>query len=206
MMESRTGRRGVERTLAVAVILAGFVGFAGCAHDDDESPRSVVQVYSINSNLPLQSDLYNLGPDKEPEAVEDNFIPIDYVNVQFISRPHDPALTMDPNSPFGTVRFTEYSIDFADNDLDDDGDDDVLDIERFPMNVVVPVGGIASTAVLVVPAGWKTEGALLNALITGGEYLTSAHITFFGNEETSGDPVEVDAGLVVTFADYGDES
>jgi hypothetical protein len=189
--------------LSVALILAACVGLAGCAHDDDDSPRSVVQVYSINNNLPLQSDLYNLGPDKEPEAVEDNFIPIDYVPVQFISRPHDPALTMDPNRPFGTVRFTEYSIDFEDNDLDDDGVDDVRDV-RYPMNVVVPIGGIANTAILAVPAGWKSEGALFMALITGAEYITTAHITFYGEEETSGDAIVVDAGLVVGFSDYGD--
>ena len=207
MMESRTGRRGVERALPVALILAGFVGFAGCAHDDDESPRSVVQVFSINNNLPLLSDLYNLGADKEPGATEDDFIPIDFVTVQFISRPHDPALTMNPDRPFGTVRFTEYTIDFDDNDLDDDGSDDLFDSPaRLPMNVIVPVGGIASTAVLAVPGGWKTQGALLGALISGGEYVTSARITFYGEEETSHDPIVLDAGIVISFADYGDES
>jgi hypothetical protein len=207
MNSSRWGQRGIGPVVVAALIAAGL-GLAGCAKDDDENPRSVVQIYSVNNNLPLQSDLYNLGANKEPDAPEDDFIPIDYIPVQFISRPHDPALTMDPDQAFGTVTFTKYTMDFADNDLDDDGTDDVHDLVDYPMNAIVPIGGIGNSAILAVPAGWKVDpnGALVVALMTGEEFVTTAHITFYGEEETSHDAVELSSGIVIGFADYADEN
>lgn len=201
MTRSRSVRRGILSAATAVLALAGLLGLAGCAGDDGATPRSVVQLVGLNDNLPLPSDVYNLGSDLEKP--DDDFIPIDYVTVRISSRPSDPALTMEPRSSFGTVRFDHYTLDFADNDLDDDGADDIEDLAG-PMNLVVPINSEAEGAVLAVMGGWKGRSPLAD-LRMGGEYLTTASFTFFGLEETSRTPIQLEGGLLVSFADYADK-
>ncbi len=195
-------RKGLGAILVLGLATTVALGLAGCAGDDDEGTRNIVQVASVNNNLPLLSDLYNYGSDKEDPA--DDYIPIDYVVIQFQSRAHDPALSLRPDRAFGSVTFTRYTLDFSKNDLDGNGTVDVEDLD-LPMNALVPAGGLGSGAILAVPAGWKTRGALLGALVSGGEYVTDATITLYGEEETSHDKIVLKAGLVVGFADYADD-
>ena len=97
-------RRGMSATLVLGLAAAGALGLTGCAGDDDEGTRNIVQVASVNNNLPLLSDLYNYGSDKEDPT--DDYIPIDYVVIQLQSRSDDPALTLRPDRAFGTVTFS----------------------------------------------------------------------------------------------------
>lgn len=197
-------RKGMSAILVLGLVAAGSLGLTGCAGDDDAGTRNIVQITSVNGNLPLLSDLYNLGQDKEPDKTEDDFIPVDYIPVQFESRAHDPALTLRPDRAFGTVTFSRYTIDFTKNDLDGNGSEDIFDLD-LPMNAIVPAGGLGTAAVLAVPASWKQTGALLHALQTNGEYYTDAKLTVYGEEETSHDKITLSAGFVVAFADYADQ-
>lgn len=187
-------------TLALGLFLSA--AFVGCAGDDGKLTRGFVQVKELNNNGPLFADVYNNGTDLE--KAEDDFIPTDAVSITFTSKTADGGLVMDPDKPFGTVQFTRYTVDFAENDLNGDGHDDVNDIDG-PMNLVVPIDGQATGAVLVVPAGVKGVGYLASLHFAGGESFTSAKITFYGEEQTSHDAVKVETALIVGFADYADK-
>ena len=152
----------------------------------------------MNNNGPLFADVYNNGSDLE--KLEDDFIPTDAIPITFTSKTADGALTMDPRKPFGTVQFTRYTVDFEENDLNNDGQDDVNDIDG-PMNMVVPVDGQATGAVLVVPAGVKGVGYLASLHVAGGESFTSAKLVFYGEEQTSHDKIVLETALIVGFAD-----
>ncbi|HET9233370.1 MAG TPA: hypothetical protein VFP10_04460, partial [Candidatus Eisenbacteria bacterium] len=79
-------------------------GLAGCTPDQDA--RNIVSVYSINDNIPLLSDVHNLG--EKLTDPSDDFIPSDIVEVTFISRSHDDTGDPTPGEPFGTVTITRY--------------------------------------------------------------------------------------------------
>lgn len=202
MMRSRSVRSRILSATTALLALVTLFALAGCASDDGALPRSVVHLVSLNENLPLSSDVYNLGADKEKP--DDDFIPIDYVEVTVSSRPADPALTMNPGLAFGTVRFDHYSLTWSDLDLNDDGTNDLENLAG-PMNLLVPINGTAQGAVLAVPGGWKQK-APLSLLVMGGEYRSNASIILYGEEETSHIKVSLNAGLMVSFADFADET
>lgn len=198
------GFRADRITLALVIgTLAITAVLPGCAGDDDELNRNNIQIAEVNLNLPLLSDLYNNGADLE--KVDDDFIPIDYIPIKFLSRPADPALTLNPNQAFGRVLIHTYSVDFEDNDFNNDGVNDVNDIVDAPMNALVPANGEVTASVLIVPGGVKTINHLRTLLLSGGEVITNASISFKGEEQTSHSPVSLSAGLVVGFADYADK-
>lgn len=194
--------RAGRLTVACGLFLAA--GMVGCAGDNGDLSRNFVQVAALNNNGPLFADVYNNGNNADVDHPEDDYIPADAVAVTFMSHTADGTLTMDPTKPFGTVQFTRYTVDFKNNDLNGDGHSDVNDIDG-PMNLVVPVDGQATGAVLVVPAGVKGTGYLASLHIAGGEAFTEAKLTFYGEEQTSHDKVVLESALIVGFADYADK-
>lgn len=205
-MKSFHGFRADRVTLALVIgTLAVTALLPGCAGDDGALNRNVVQIAEVNQNVPLLSDLYDNGLNKDPEKTEDDFIPIDYIPVLFVSHRADPALTLDPNGAFGTVLISSYSVDFEENDFNNDGVDDVNDIVDAPMNALVPAGSEATATILIVPGGVKTINYMRTLLLTGAEKITNATITFKGEEQTSHSKVTLSTGLVVGFADYADK-
>lgn len=192
-------------SLAVAVVAAVGIGIVGCTEEEDAS-RIVVDITNLNSNSPLFSDVFNQN--NTPTNPDDDFIPIDVVPVTFQARPHDSALTLSPNGPFGSVRFTKYRVEFTDGihsggaDLDGDG---TLDLKNFdaPMNLVVDVNDEATAFILIIGGGVKSVSPLSD-LRSGGEYDANARLTFFGQEETSGDHLTLNRGLTIRIANFGD--
>lgn len=196
-------KRGIQITVAAALCLPIVGGLAGCAGDDDEIPRSVTSIVSLNDNLPLASDVYDLGTDTEDPI--DDFIPEDYLRIVVKSRPSDPALTLNPDRAFGTVRFTRYSIDFAENDLGGNGVDDLTDFVDYPMTLVVPINGEGAVSVLAIPGAWKVEDEL-RPIRFGGSFQTTATITIYGEEETSHESVTLTGGVVIGISNYADRN
>lgn len=199
-------RHGKGWRLAAVLVLGVLVvtSLPGCAGKDEEGPRSIAQLVSVNNNMPLQSDFYNNGNDKKPGTVDD-FIPEDVVRLEITSRPHDDALTLEPGKPFGSITFHHYTLDYQDNDLNHNGTEDLTDFVNYPMNLVVPSKGTGIGFVLAVPGGWKTQGDLWDAYINLETYFTVANLTLYGVEETSHQPVTLQASFVIGFSDYADQ-
>ena len=192
-----------------AVVLG--VGLAGCT--PDQNTRNIVEVYSINDNLPLLSDVYNNG--KNLTSVSDDFIPSDVVEVTFISRAHDNTTSIAPGGPFGTVTITSYDVMYgaaggAGADLDGDG---TIDLANFTanLNAVVPTGGSATAAVLIISGAQKSVPPISclgpaggGCTTTSNEFTVNVTVVFHGKEETSDADVTFQTGLLVRIGQYAD--
>ena len=196
-------KRGITSTVALAFGALALGGFVGCADDNEEGARSITSIVSLNDNLPIASDVYDLGQNKTDPS--DDFIPEDYLKIVVKSRPHDPALTLNPDRAFGTVRFSRYSLDFVQNDLGGNGINDLTDFVDYPMNLVVPINGEGTAFVLALPAAWKLEDELA-PLRFSGSFQTTATITIYGIEETSHEEITLVGGIVIGIANYADKS
>ena len=98
-----------HRSWLLPLVIAIGAGIVGCQQEGDGA-RNVVQVFSVNDNEPLISDVYNFA---DPNVTGDDFIPIDVAEVTFVSRVHDGSLsTVRPGSPFGSVTFNSYSVEY----------------------------------------------------------------------------------------------
>jgi hypothetical protein len=187
----------LRRTLA-AVIGLGLVFVFGCG-DSEDSPRSVLTVVSLNGALnadfqPLLSDLLNLGPDKVPS--QDDFIVED--SVPFIVRndPRSDILVVKPGGPFGRVTLNRYVVEFQSAEQ--------LGSYEGRMHLEVHTGREVAGVVTIVPAQMKIKEPLLSYLVGGQELLTTAKITFYGVEATSGAEVMTSGSLPVHFANWDD--
>lgn len=210
-------RPWIVPVVVVAVVVIGS-GLIGCTEDGVDA-RNVVQVYSVNDNLPLLSDVYNYGANSDTSASNDDFVPVDIVEVTFTSRVHDTSLqTVKPGGPFGSVAFTSYDVRYGDGsnpagaDLDGDGTVDLANFSA-PMNAVVPTGGAAQGYILLVSGGDKIVapisclGPLAGAgcaSVTTVEFGVNALVTFHGTEETSGDDVTLERGVLIRISQFGD--
>ncbi len=195
------------------LVAAAGIGLSGCKEQGGDT-RNIIDVQSLNNNSPLMSDVYNYGT--KPNDPIDDFIPVDVVEVTFVDRPHDPAITVSPGDPFGSVHFTSYDLVFEDpnhaDGLDLDGDGTV-DLKNFrgAMNVRVPINGSAEGFVLVMPGGYKIIPPVSCLGPQGGGCVTSSvefgvivKLTFHGEEETSGDAVDVTRELTVRIGQFAD--
>ena len=194
--------------LGTALLAAGL---AGCTPDQDA--RNIVEVFSINDNLPLLSDVYNYG--SKPTDSTDDFIPSDIIEVTFISRPHDDDSNITPGGPFGTVTITSYDVIYGPSngtgaDLDGDGS---VDLANFTanMNAVVPTGGSAAAAILIVSGAAKSVPPIACLGPAGGgcttntnEFAVNVLVVFHGTEETSEADITFQTGMLVRLANYAD--
>lgn len=202
--------RSLHRSLLPVLVIAIGVGLAGCKQEGSGT-RNIVDTFSINDNEPLLSDVYNLG--LNPTDPIDDFVPVDVVEVTFVSRVHDPSLsTVRSGLPFGSVRFNSYDVVFGDGtttgaDLDGDGTTDLSNFTA-AMSAYVPTNGFAETSIMIISAGQKAVPPIscLRPLpcATAVEYSTTATITFHGTEETSGDEVIVVSGLQIQIGQFSD--
>ncbi len=182
-------------TRAAGLIFAGLFGLlAGAGCSDDEAPRNVVTVTSINANGALNSDIYNNGRDDVPGTLDD-FVVEDEVEVRLTSDAHDDALFLFPGMPFGSVVFDRYEVVFE--------SEEEIPTVRGALGWRVEANSVFTGSLTIVPYGVKIQPPL-SSLVNGGELQATAKITFFGVEQTSKDAVTATAVLPVFFANWGD--
>lgn len=201
-------KRHARFGFVLSAVLLG-VGLAGCT--PDQNTRNIVEVFSINNNLPLLSDVYNNG--KNLTSTSDDFIPSDVVEVTFVSRAHDNVT--DPG-PFGTVTISSYDVIYgAANGTGADLDgDSVVDLVNFTgnINALVPTGGSGSAAVLIVSGAQKSVPPISCLSPYGGcstitnEFTVNVTVVFHGKEETSDADITFQTGLLVRIGQYADSS
>jgi hypothetical protein len=202
-------KRHARFGFVLSAVLLG-VGLAGCT--PDQATRNIVEVYSINNNLPLLSDVYNNG--KNLTDTMDDYIPSDIVEVTFFCRPHDNQSPAEPGGPFGTVTMKSYDVIYGAQggtgaDLDGDGTNDISNFTA-NINAVVPTGGTAAAAVLVVSGAAKSVppisclGPYGGCMTTTNEFAVNVTVIFHGVEETSGADITCQTGMLVRISDYAD--
>lgn len=200
-----------------ATILAVLaVGLMSCTEEGGQA-RTSVEVLSLNGNQPLLSDVYNFGRNTAADARDDDFIPVDIVEVTLANRPPEDAQgTMGPGGPMGAVSFNRYDVVFGNGDhpggadLDGDG---TVDLANFggPMHAVVPLHETDQAFVLVVDGTSKVNRPLVCLGPYGGcnadvsEFKVNAKLTFYGTEDTSGYEVVASRNLTIRIGQFGDE-
>jgi hypothetical protein len=181
-----------EGLALLVLILGGLLAFS-CS--DDSAPRSTVSIDSINGNESLDSDVYNNGDDREP-GTDDDAIFEDQVAIVVRNRPHDSALAIKSNGPFGAVIFTRYEVRFT-------GDDTLPQVSG-AMYLRAPSGSTVTGEITIVPLAYKSVAPLLG-LRQGGEILLNAEVTLIGEEDDSHDEITVKAVLPVHCANWEDK-
>jgi hypothetical protein len=181
----------MRRALTTLVIGTMVTGLVGCG---DDTPRSDVQIYSVNGNSALQSDVLNLGEDALPGTADD-FVPEDEIYVVFGNYPSDTQTPANPTGAFGRVTMTRYRVSFQ--------SEDAIPSYVGGMNAVVAQNDTSGAAIVVVPGAYKVESPLVE-LNAGGELLSTARLECWGYEQTSGDSIYTRADFVVNFAQFGD--
>lgn len=184
--------RPTTTTLGTAAVVL-FIAVMGCS--DDSVPRSNVALESVNENQVLTSDVYNNGEDKL-FGTDDDFIVEDQVPFVVRNRPHDPALNVRPNGPFGAVVLSRYQISFS--------GEETLPSLAGGMHLRVVSGSTATGELPLIPAAYKTAPPLA-PLLMGGEMRFTATIRLTGVEEDSGHEVSLVTTLPVHVANWGDE-
>jgi hypothetical protein len=191
----RPGSAGRAGAFGLALALSAVLA-VGCS--DQGRLRSNVVVESIHGNQAIQSDVYNLGNDINDSR--DDFVPVDTVSVVFRNTPLDPALTPEPNGPFGDVVITNYRVDY-----------NVPGVDLAPfvstMYVKVPTGETGKAIVIALPTSYKMQPPLVDLISGGGagEYSGTMNFTFWGKELLTDDPFVLHVSLGCSFADFSDK-
>ena len=172
------------------------------ACDDEDAARSRISIVRIAepgdtddlSATPLQCDVRDIGPDDEPFTDDDTVVE-DVLMITVQNRSASSAFPVDPNGPFGSVVITGYRIDYH-------ADGESIEPLEGSLQLVVPSGGEALAAIVVVSAATKARPPLSTLAQTRGEILGSATITLFGHEATSEDDVSAQGSIQIHFADW----
>ena len=174
--------------LALVLVTIAMLGgiAAGCSSDSEF--RSVLQVTEINGNLPLSSDVA-VGPDSSITVREDA------VAVTVSNTPHDATLNVSVGKPFSYVTLERYEITF-------DSSESIPPVTG-ALGWTVESGKSVQGSLVAVPASIKVMAPLIS-LRRSGEIQTTARLTIFGHEATSGSTLKVEASFPVNFANWVD--
>lgn len=185
----RVRRSRAAGIFALALVPLGLFTLlpAGCS--STSSARSVLQVVEVNENQPLESDVIKLVAGGSATVVEDA------VAVQIRNTPHDTAMNLTADGPYGYVVLDRYDVQFEAGDA--------IPGVGGSLGWTVHTGETITGSLVVVPAALKTEPPLAG-LYQGGEIVSIAHVTITGHEATSNHPVSVGFTIQVNFANWED--
>lgn len=185
-----------------SAILAGLLCvLVGCDFDDEVVE---VRVTSINGGAPVIADLIVFD-----EQTGEVSIPEDVVLVEFTNRSEATSVVNPPGTFVNAFQLESYTVTWrrADGGATS-GTGWTLADYNFTAGTaaLVPAGSSVETAILIAPAGMKTEGLFAQALVNGEEVLLIADIDFLGRMAVgSEDDIHVYGSISVNFADFADE-
>ena len=185
----------LKTPLCVPCLVLGTLCLLALGCSDDSATRSTITIESINSGEILDCDLHNNGEDQD-SGTADDFIVEDQVALVLTNRPHDPALAIKANGPFGSVLINRYEVRFR--------GDEALPPIFGGMHLRVPSGSTVQGEIVVVPASYKTSPPLSMIYELGLEILLEADITLIGEEQDSGEEVTATCTLPIHCADWVD--
>ena len=184
-----------------SAILAGLLCvLVGC---DTDSEVIEVRVTSINGGAPVLADLIIFD-----ENTGEISIPEDVAVVEFTNRSESSPVVTDPNTFVNAFQLESYTVTWRTSGGGTSIGTWPLAAYNFTAATaaVVPAGTSVETGVLIAPAGMKTQGPFLEALMNGQELLLIADIDFLGRPAVGSEgDIHVYASVSVNFADFADE-
>lgn len=191
--------RVMQNAVGVGLILFIAVFAASCDSDDgNDWHRLVCEVQSVNSGVPLVSGYINYGSDGAPGG-EDDYTPIDSIQVVFHARPYGATVTLPEDGAYSWFQIESYDLEWEDapSPAVNLSDYNVIDGN---IDIMVPAYEEGAGSVLVVGIDMKDTPWFAN-IYTGDleTFQVDANLTFYGHESGSTEIVEIPAGLRVHF-------
>jgi hypothetical protein len=178
----------------IAALLLGLFVLTGCSTDNNEHQRLVAEADLVNGGSPLVLAANNTNG---TPLGDDDFVPIEFLNVVFSARPLNDTMIITENGPYSTFNVTHYDLVWipgtnAPAALTN------YNVSRGNLSVSIPVNDEVSAAVLVGNLSMKAEDWFPG---TGGPnpFVADLQVTFYGHESGSEYEVAVHAGTTVQF-------
>jgi hypothetical protein len=185
--------------VAMSLVLLSFLAMNGCTNNTGtEWQRLVVEVDAINDGVPLVSGYMDAGPDRRP-GTDDDFAPIDFVEVQFHARPYNQFITLPEDAPFSYFHITEYDLEWTPTTP---GGEELPNYNYYnaPTDLLVPVSQEASVLVLVADRYMKEQPFFSDLFFNNKlPFNASCKMTFRGHQTGSDDMQEIVGAFMVTF-------
>ncbi|MBD3219907.1 hypothetical protein GF314_01575 [bacterium] len=191
--------RATLTALSALMTLASLAVLTGCEnHDGNDWQRLVCDVQSVNAGAPLVSAYLDAGSDRTA-GTEDDYQPIDTVQVVFHARPYGSTVTLPEDGAHSWFQIDRYDLIWE--------TDPGTPVDLSPHNVIgghvdimVPVHEEAAGAILVAGSDMKNAPWFVD-VYTGNiaPFQADAKITFYGHETGSSHEVAVQAGCRVHF-------
>ena len=193
--------RNLAATAAI-VLLGASVMLTGCSRDGNEWQRMVVEVAALNGGAPLLSGYWDAGSDKRFPS-DDDFLPIDYVTVQFHARPYDQLVVLPEDAPFSYFHVTEYDLIWTPLT---EGSEELVNynLTNAPTDVLVPVGSEAEVSILVADRymkeqQWYRDLAPPPDGVSKLPFQASCRLIFRGHETGNEEVVEIEGAFMASF-------
>jgi len=194
-----------RKLLAFALVLGAFAVFVASCDNDSEENRAVVIVSSINENVPFFSDVIEQGDtlwDPNAPGVPwdvDDFVTEDYLPVTFYNRPYNDFTTTGPGKPLSDFLITRYLVEWR---IAQGGTGTAPLSFEGATSIQVPSNTLVTGAILLVPFTVKNDPAYIALRYSPIEFLTIAHITFWGHEVGTDYEQAFAAEVSVSFGDW----
>ncbi len=187
-----------SRALITAIAGLLILSAGGCANPDgNDWQRVVCDVELVNAGGPLISAFLNAGSDNII-GTDDDFQPIDTVEVIFHARPYGSTVLIPEDGAFSWFQVEGYDLAWE----TEGGAPDLSahNVTRGSFDVRVPIYEEGVSSVLLVGIDMKNAPWFVS-IYTGDipSFQANARLTFYGHESGSSEEVAIEAGLRVNF-------
>jgi hypothetical protein len=184
---------------AASLVLVSLLMSVGCSNQSgNEWQRLVVEVSAINEGTPLLSGYLNAGPDRRV-GTEDDYAPIDYVDVTFHARPYNQFIVLPEDTPYSYFHITEYDLEWTPLTP---GADELVNYNMYsiPTDVLVPTGENATIVILIADRYMKEQPFYSDLFFNDKlPFQGACRLTFRGHETGTDNVVEVAGSFMVSF-------
>jgi hypothetical protein len=176
----------------IAALLLGLFVMTGCSTDNNEHQRLVAEADLVNGGSPLILAANNTNG---TPATDDDFVPIEFLNVMFSARPLNDTMIIAENGPYSTFNVTHYDLVWVPGP-NAPAALTTYNVSRGNLSVSIPVDDDVAASVLVGNLSMKSEAWFP----TGANgFVANLQVTFYGHESGSEHEVAVHAGTTVQF-------
>ncbi len=174
----------------IAALMLGLFVLTGCSTDNNEHQRLVAEADLVNAGVPLVVAAINTNGTPD---TDDDFVPIEFLNVMFSARPLNDTMIIPENGPYSTFNVTHYDLTWVPGNNAPAALTD-YNVSRGNLSLSIPVNDDVAAAVLVGNLSMKSE-----AWFPGSPFIADLQVTFYGHESGSEHEVAVHAGTTVQF-------
>ncbi|MDX2475551.1 MAG: hypothetical protein QNL91_17815 [Candidatus Krumholzibacteria bacterium] len=174
----------------IAALMLGLFVLTGCSTDNNEHQRLVAEADLVNGGTPLVVAALNTNG---TPVVDDDFVPIEFLNVLFSARPLNDTMVIPENGTFSTFNITHYDLVWVPSANAPAALTD-YNVSRGNLSVSIPINDEVAASVLVGNLSMKAE-----AWFPGSPFIADLQVTFYGHESGSEHEVAVHAGTTVQF-------